>query len=137
MKAQDYKISSEKFVFRKTDGSLRDNKLETKPVSYLQDALHRFSRNKASILAAFIILLLVLFAYTLVLTICYIRSQALGTIKAIFVFSVVDLVFGLLALLPERTLKPMPFAIIVVVSAVLCVVAFIRMQMEIKRYDFD
>ena len=62
MKAQDYKISGEKFVFRKTDGALHDNKLETKPVSYLQDALHRFSRNKASILAAFIILLLVLFA---------------------------------------------------------------------------
>ena len=45
MKAQDYKISAEKFTFRKTDGVLHDTKLETKPVSYLQDALHRFSRN--------------------------------------------------------------------------------------------
>ncbi len=62
MKAQDYKISSEKFVFRKTDGSLHDNKLETKPVSYLQDAIHRFSRNKGSILAAIIIGILILFA---------------------------------------------------------------------------
>ena len=62
MKAQDYKISAEKFVFHKTDGNIHDTKLETKPVSYLQDALHRFSRNKGSIFAAVIIALLVLFA---------------------------------------------------------------------------
>ena len=29
MKAQDYKISSEKFVFRAQDGNLHDKKLET------------------------------------------------------------------------------------------------------------
>ena len=62
MKAQDYKISSELFTFHKTDGNIHDTKLETKPMSYLQDAFHRFSRNKASILAAFIIVFLVLFA---------------------------------------------------------------------------
>ena len=62
MKAQDYKISSEKFVFRKDNENLHDAKLETKPVSYFQDALHRFTRNKASIVATVIIALLVLFA---------------------------------------------------------------------------
>ena len=62
MKAQDYKISSELFTFHKTDGNIHDTKLETKPMTYLQDAFHRFSRNKASILAAFIIGLLILFA---------------------------------------------------------------------------
>jgi ABC-type dipeptide/oligopeptide/nickel transport system permease subunit len=62
MKAQDYKISSELFTFHKTDGNIHDTKLETRPMSYLQDAFHRFSRNKASILAAFIIVFLVLFA---------------------------------------------------------------------------
>ncbi len=62
MKAQDYKISSEKFVFRKTDGDLHDKKLETKPVTYFRDALHRFAKNKASILAAVIIGILILFA---------------------------------------------------------------------------
>ncbi len=61
MKAQDYKISSELFTFRKTDGNIHDTKLETKPMSYLQDAFHRFSRNKAAILATFIIGFLVLF----------------------------------------------------------------------------
>ena len=62
MKAQDYKISSEKFVFRSQNERLHDKKLETKPVSYFKDAFNRFAKNKASILATFIILFLVLFA---------------------------------------------------------------------------
>ena len=62
MKAQDYNISSEKFVFHKTDGNLHDKKLETKPISYFRDALNRFARNKASIGAFVIIVILLLFA---------------------------------------------------------------------------
>lgn len=62
MKPQDYNISSEKFKFRTKDVNLHDTKLETKPVSYFKDALHRFTKNKASIVAAGIIGLLVLFA---------------------------------------------------------------------------
>lgn len=62
MKAQDYKISSEKFVFHSTGANLHDNKLETKPVGFFKDAMNRFCRNKGSIVAAIIIVLLVLFA---------------------------------------------------------------------------
>ena len=62
MKAQDYVISKEKFVFRSIPEGLHDGKLETKPVTYFRDALNRFARNKASIVATAIILLLVLFA---------------------------------------------------------------------------
>ena len=62
MKAQDYKISSEKFVFHSQGANLHDSKLETKPVSYFRDALNRFTRNKASIVATIIIVALVLFA---------------------------------------------------------------------------
>ena len=62
MKAQDYKISSEKFVFCATDERIHDKKLETKPVTYFRDALNRFAKNKASILAAIIIGILLLFA---------------------------------------------------------------------------
>ncbi len=62
MKAQDYQISSEKFKLHVTDGALHDAKLETKPVTYFRDALNRFARNKASILAFCIIVVLVLFA---------------------------------------------------------------------------
>ena len=62
MKAQDYKISAEKFVFHSTGENLHDTKLETKPVSYFRDALNRFAKNKASIVATVIIVLLVLLA---------------------------------------------------------------------------
>ncbi len=62
MKAQDYQISSEKFTFHRTDGNLHDKKLETKPVTYFRDAMNRFAKNKGSILAFVIIVILVLFA---------------------------------------------------------------------------
>ena len=62
MKAQDYVISKEKFVFRSDADNIHDTKLETKPISYFRDALNRFCRNKASIVATFIIGILVLFA---------------------------------------------------------------------------
>ena len=71
MKAQDYKISSEKFVFHSTDVALHDKKLETKPVSYLRDAFNRFAKNKASIVATVIIGILVLFAILGPLLSCY------------------------------------------------------------------
>jgi len=62
MKPQDYNISSEKLKFRTNDLELHDVKLETKPITYFKDALNRFTKNKASIVAAFIIAFLVLFA---------------------------------------------------------------------------
>ena len=62
MKAQDYKISSEKFVFHSHGERIHDKKLDTKPVSYLRDAFNRFARNKASIVASIIIGILIVFA---------------------------------------------------------------------------
>ncbi len=62
MKPQEYNIPSEKFKFRSIDVALHDKKLETKPISYFRDALNRFTKNKASIVAAFIIALLLIFA---------------------------------------------------------------------------
>ncbi len=62
MKAQDYKISADKFVLHSHGDNLHDTKLETKPVSYFRDAMNRFARNKASIIAAIIIGVLILFA---------------------------------------------------------------------------
>ena len=62
MRAEEYKISSDKFVFHTSDGNIHDTKLETKPVSYFRDALNRFAKNKASIVAAAIIAILILFA---------------------------------------------------------------------------
>ena len=62
MKAQDYQISAEKFVFHSKGAAIHDQKLETKPVTYLRDAFNRFTKNKGSILAFFVIVMLLLFA---------------------------------------------------------------------------
>ena len=62
MRAQDYQISAEKFVFRSKGAAIHDQKLETKPVGYMRDAFNRFTRNKGSIVAFFVIMLLVLFS---------------------------------------------------------------------------
>lgn len=50
--------------FELTTGSdyLHDKKLETKPVGYLKDAFNRFSKNKGSVAAAIIIIILILYA---------------------------------------------------------------------------
>jgi oligopeptide transport system permease protein len=62
MKAQDYVISKEKFAFASGLDNLHDKALETKPISYFRDALNRFCKNKASILAAIIIGILFVFS---------------------------------------------------------------------------
>ena len=80
-------------------------------------------------------MVLIVFVYTLILTICYYRSQALGTIKAIFVFSIVSLCVTGIALLPDGVMKAWPFQIQVYIWLVMCVFSFVRMKMEIKRYE--
>ena len=82
-------------------------------------------------------MVMIVFLYTLILTVCYYRSQALGTMKAIFVFSVVCLCVSGLALLPEDAMKTAPFILYIPLWTVMSVISFIRMKKEIKRYDFD
>ena len=55
-------IPAEKFKLANADAHLHDVKLDTKPVGYFRDAFRRFSKNKASVAAAIIILCLFLFA---------------------------------------------------------------------------
>lgn len=55
-------IPLEKFAFAQTEDISHDKKLETKPVGYLKDAMHRFSKNKGAVVAAVIIAIMLLFA---------------------------------------------------------------------------
>lgn len=55
-------IPAEKFKFVENKDNIHDKKLETKPHSYAYDAFLRFCKNKGSVVAAVIIILLVLFA---------------------------------------------------------------------------
>ena len=62
MRPEDFNISKDKLKFHSYGENLHDAKLQTKPVGYLKDAFYRFRKNKASIIAAFIIMFLILFA---------------------------------------------------------------------------
>jgi oligopeptide transport system permease protein len=63
MKANDINnISQDKFVFVSREKVILDKALETKQRGYFADAWFRFSRNKGSVIAAFIIVLLILFS---------------------------------------------------------------------------
>ena len=55
-------ISQEKFQFVQLDAHLHDTKLETKARSYFADAMLRFGKNKSSVIAAWILLFLLVFA---------------------------------------------------------------------------
>ena len=55
-------IPQEKFEFANRDATLRDKKLQTKSRSYFQDCLIRFKKNKSSVVAAWIIGFLLLYA---------------------------------------------------------------------------
>ena len=55
-------IPKEQFAFAEGNDFKHDKKFETKPVGYFRDAMHRFAKNKGSVVAACIILILVLFA---------------------------------------------------------------------------
>ncbi len=59
---QEYKdLTPSDFEFVQLDDTIYDTRFETKPVGYLKDAWNRFKKNKASVVAAIIILLIVLY----------------------------------------------------------------------------
>jgi oligopeptide transport system permease protein len=58
------KIPAEKFAFVNINERLTDTRFDDKPIGYFKDAWIRFRKNKASVAAAFIILLICLFSLT-------------------------------------------------------------------------
>lgn len=52
----------EKFVFVQREETIQDARFETKAIGYFEDAWMRFQKNKGSVVAAVIIILLILFA---------------------------------------------------------------------------
>ena len=63
MRPEEFKdLGKEKFALVNEDKKLRDKELVTKPVGFFMDAMHRFAKNKGSIVGAAVIGLLVLFA---------------------------------------------------------------------------
>lgn len=63
MKNQYLPIPPEKFRFVQQEKRLLDEKPATKPRGYFRDALHRFCKDKASVTAAVIIFLIIVYAF--------------------------------------------------------------------------
>ena len=58
--ARDPEITQEDFTLQQADGSIHEQKFQTKPTTFLKDSLKRFSKNKSSVVAAYILGILVL-----------------------------------------------------------------------------
>ena len=56
-------IPQEKFRFVQMDERLHDKKLDTKARSFFQDAMLRFRKNKSSVVAAWILMILLLYSF--------------------------------------------------------------------------
>lgn len=57
---KDESIKKEDFEFVKVDPSFHETKFQTKPTTFLKDSLKRFSKNKSSVVAAYVLGFLVL-----------------------------------------------------------------------------
>lgn len=82
MKKEFEHISPDKFTFVQLDDHLHDKKLDTKSRSFLQDAFLRFRKNKSSVVAAWILIALVLFALVSPLLSPYTMDDKDNTFKA-------------------------------------------------------
>lgn len=58
--AKDPEIKAEDFVLQQADGSIHEQKFQTKPTTFFKDSLKRFRKNKSSVVAAYILGALVL-----------------------------------------------------------------------------
>lgn len=58
----DSDISDADFVLQQADDSIHEQKFQTKPTTFVKDSLKRFRKNKSSVVAAFILGILILLA---------------------------------------------------------------------------
>lgn len=62
IEAQDPEIKAEDFVLQQVDGSIHEQRFQTKPTTFFKDSLKRFRKNKSSVVAAYILGILILLA---------------------------------------------------------------------------
>ena len=60
----DVEISEDDFVLTQVDETVHEQKFQTKPTTFLKDSLKRFSKNKSSVVAAYILGALLLLSFT-------------------------------------------------------------------------
>ena len=80
-------------------------------------------------------LLIVAFGYCLLVGFIYLRNQSIGTIRGLFIMSIVCMLLSLMALLPHNTVEKWPYSVIPCIFAVQTVVSFIRMKLQQRALD--
>ena len=60
--ARDPEIKAEDFTLQQADTTIHEQKFQTKPTTFWKDSMRRFSKNKSSVVAAYILGFLVLLA---------------------------------------------------------------------------
>ena len=60
--AKDPEITAEDFTLQQADGSIHEQKFQTKPTTFIKDSLKRFGKNKSSVVASYILGALILLA---------------------------------------------------------------------------
>ena len=59
VEAQDPEIKKEDFVLQDSDNTVHEQRFQTKPTTFFKDSMKRFAKNKSSVVAAFILGILV------------------------------------------------------------------------------
>ena len=60
---EDADISKDDFVLTQVDSTVHEQKFQTKPTTFLKDSIKRFSKNKSSVVAAYILGALLLLSF--------------------------------------------------------------------------
>ena len=99
MKAEEFtNIPKEKFALVNENKKLHDKELVTKPIGFFKDAMHRFAKNKGSIVGAAIIGILVLYAIIAPMfspyTVSYRDSYYSRTLPRLFTSENIDFLDG-------------------------------------------
>ena len=132
-KGNEIVISASDFEFAQTDKKIHDTKFESVPTTFIKDAFKRFCKNKSSVVAAFIIGILVLVGIVVnngIVLVDYInqkKAEGLASYEAIVVGSqdrvrpilmtALTTILGLIPLamgLGEGTELNQPMAIVVI-----------------------
>lgn len=80
-------------------------------------------------------LLIVAFGYCLLVGFIYLRNQSIGTIRGLFIMSIVCCLLSLMSLLPHYTVEKWPYSVIPCIFGVQIVVSFIRMKLQQREID--
>ena len=80
-------------------------------------------------------LLLIVFAYCLIVSVIYLRGQSLAAIRGYFVGTIATCVLTLMAILPDKTVADWPYVIIPAIWGIQIVVSGVMMITEKRRLD--